>query len=247
MESFAIHPASSSSWGAEAAARLCKIILEHNTGTAQQIQENRNDLLDLLSVDQLKELDDLGLSLSFLCVYYDRPDMLGYLHNRGINLNESCDPIKFGNPMFYALSMNRHQIIVKLHDLGYSITNPCDTFNTLPLIHAYRIDDKILIELINNLAGRESRAWILWRKHFLRKKYTKIYAYIRIKGIPLLQRAIRGFFGRLCAKHRRQELKLQKKQFEIDERIRLGLAVDDVEDNNDDNDDENNDDENNNN
>jgi len=240
MESFPIHPASSSSWGAEAAARLCKIILEHNTGAAQQIQENRHDLLDLLNDDQLKELDDLGLSLSFLCIYYDRPDMLEYLHKRGINLNESCDPIKFGNPMFYALSMNRHQLVVKLHDLGYSITNPCDTFNTLPLAHAYRIDDKILIDLIINLAGREMRAWTIWRKHFLRKKYTKIYFYMRTKGIPLLQRAVRGFFGRLRAKRRRQELLLLKKQLEREERIRLGLVVDDFDNDDDDNNDDDN-------
>ncbi len=248
MESLLIHPASSSSWGAEAAARLCKIVLDHNTGAAQQIQENRSDLLDLLSVDQLKEQDDLGLSLSFLCVYYDRPDMLEYLHKRGINLSESCDPIKFGNPMFYALSMNRHQLVTKLHDLGYSVANPCDTFNTLPILHAYRIDDKILIDLITYLAGRELRAWILWRKHFLRKKYTKRYAYIRTTGIPLLQRAIRGFFGRLRANRKRQEVIMLRKQFERDERIRLGLAVDDNKDESDDNadnaddvDDENND------
>ena len=95
------------------------------------------------------------------------------------------------------------------------------------------------------MAGRELRAWVLWRKHFLRKKYTNRYAYIRTIGIPLLQRAIRGFFGRLRANQRRQELIMLKKQFEREERIRLGLAVDDdnneSDDNADDIDDENND------
>ena len=91
-----IHRASSSSWGDESVARLCSIIVDSNNGMAQQIMENRHDLLDIYSLDELKETDDLGLTLPFLAVYYDRPDMLKYLHQRGFDLSTTCDAMKFG-------------------------------------------------------------------------------------------------------------------------------------------------------
>ena len=73
-----IHAASSRSWGDEGAARLCKIILESNTGFTQQILENRHDLLDMATDEQLMEpVDDIGMTLPFLCVYYDKPKMIG--------------------------------------------------------------------------------------------------------------------------------------------------------------------------
>jgi hypothetical protein len=76
---YLIHPASSTSWGSEAGARLCKLLVDANTGIAQQIIENRTDLLDLLTLEQLEESDDIGLNAVFLAVYYDRPEILRYL------------------------------------------------------------------------------------------------------------------------------------------------------------------------
>ena len=63
-----IHRASSKSWGDEAAARLCKVILESNHAVAQQVVENKTDLLDLLSFEELIEVDDIGLNVVFFAV-----------------------------------------------------------------------------------------------------------------------------------------------------------------------------------
>jgi hypothetical protein len=81
---------SSDLWGGESTARLCQIIVEANDGMAQQVAENRTDLLDLLLKKDLEKVDDIGLSLPYLAVHYDRPEMLLYLHGRGLDQCSTC-------------------------------------------------------------------------------------------------------------------------------------------------------------
>ena len=99
---FGVHPASSSSWGENSCAKLCQIIVNSNSAFLQSVIENKIDLLDVLTLDELKISDDLGISLPFLCVHYERPEILTYLCKRGIDLSLPCDPMGFGNTMFYA-------------------------------------------------------------------------------------------------------------------------------------------------
>lgn len=61
-------------------------------------------------LQQLRDTDDLGLTLPFLAVYYDRPDMLKYLRKRGFDLSQPCDPMNFGNTMFYAISLGSFKL-----------------------------------------------------------------------------------------------------------------------------------------
>lgn len=193
--------ASSSSWGDQAIGRLCEIIMDANDGRIQQIMENRHDLLDLLSKEELERVDnDLQLSLPFLAVHHDRPDMIRYLHVRGLDLSKPCDSIGYGTPMFYAVSMSRHAVAMTLYALGVQISVPCETFfNMLPLFYAKRKDDHFLISWIEDLNAKENKAREFFRKNFLRNLYTKKYHRKRVAAIHL-QRIARGRLARKFAR-----------------------------------------------
>jgi hypothetical protein len=70
---------------------------------------------------ELERTDDLGLSLPYLAVFYDRPDMLRYLRKRGFNLKKPCDPMGFGTPMFYAVYLG--------HEVGHLNDYMSNTFS----------------------------------------------------------------------------------------------------------------------
>ena len=191
-----IHPATSQSWGSEACARLCQIIVESNHGLAQQVVENRTDLMDLCTLDQLEEPDDIGLKLSFLAVYYDQPDILKYLHKRGVDLTKPCDPLNFGNPMFYAVSLQRLRLVTLLDSLFCSVSLPCDIYNQKPIIHAERINDQELSKTILDCSAREMKAKNMFTKNFLKLKQKNKYNRIRM-AIIRIQKIMRGALCRM--------------------------------------------------
>ena len=197
--------------GVESYARLCNMIMESNTGVAQQIIENRHDLLDLLTIDQLTEPDDLGLNCAFLAIYYDRPEMVRYLHGRGIDFSIPCDPMNFGTPMFYAVCYGRHDLVKVLDSIGISVTTVCDSLEQKPIFHADRIDDKEMKYLVGRLSDKQGLAILLCRKNLWKIKARKQYLLCR-KAIMNIQRIIRGFLGRRRCKKRRVKQKL-KAQF----------------------------------
>ena len=135
-----IHRAASSSWGDANCARLCGIIMESNNGIEQSVQENRYDLLDSYSKRQLETPDDLGLSLVFLAIQYDQPDMLEYCSKRGLDLKSPCDPMKFGNAMFYAITLKKYRLIALLDHLGCKVNEPCNDLKQLPIDIADRMN-----------------------------------------------------------------------------------------------------------
>lgn len=222
-----VHHASSASWGDESCARLCGLVVDSNNAAAQQIQENRHDLLDLMSKEELnKPVDDIGLTLPFLAVYYDRPDMLRYLLEREVDLTKPCDPFQFGTPMFYAVTLCKNDLVERLDNLGCSVNSPCDIYNQLPIEHAKRMQNLELIALISHLMSREERAGWLFLKHFLRRKLRRRYVYMVNIGIPLLQRAMRGMFGRKIGREKRNARDRILRHEERDERRRQGIDVD---------------------
>lgn len=198
-----IHKASSSTWQDEAVPRLCQIVLEANTGIAQQIAENRTDLLDILPSSVLSiPTDDLGLTPAFLAVYYDRPEMIDYLHKRGVDLKKPCDAMNYGTPLFYAVSLGKTRLIYQLDMLTNSIGSSCDTFGQLPMVHAQRLDDHRTIEAINWAATKEKRAGLFFMKHWRRIQCRKMY-FKMVKAIPLIQRIVRGMIGRKIIRSKR--------------------------------------------
>jgi len=206
---FGIHVAASSSWGDSACARLCQLVVGANNGLAQQVAENRTELMDLLTPAVLSEpVDDLGLTLPFLAVYHDRPDMLEYLWRRGVDLTAFCDPMQYGNPMFYAIQLRRVQLILKLDLLSVSVRDACDALKTKPAVHARRLNDPHVTQMLEYCLGKEQRAGTLVVKHFLRIKFRKMYLK-KLQAIPLLLRVMRGMI------HRARVRKIKKKKNDV--------------------------------
>lgn len=184
--------ASSQLWGEENVARLCQIIMDANDGMAQQVMENRTDLLDLRSKEELEEIDDIGLSLLFLSVYYDRPDIIRYLHKRGLDFSKPCDPMSFGTPMFYAVNLGKSEVVETLNSLGYSVNAPCETLMELkPSYYASRTGDLITQKKISLLQDREEAAMELLRLYIRRRRARKTFLRARLSAIRL-QKVARG-------------------------------------------------------
>jgi hypothetical protein len=203
--SYGIHVAASSTWGDEACARICELVMNANSGLAQQIQDNSTDLMDILETKDLEgPIDDLGITLPFLAVYYDRPEMLEYLRKRGVDLTKYCDPMEYGNPLFYAIHFRRIRIILCLDLLGVSVREPCDSIKTKPWTHAERLDDSYVKEMLTYCFGKEQRASTLVTKHFKRIKTRKQYLF-KLKVIPLLLRVMRGMIARAKVRLMRKE------------------------------------------
>ena len=202
-----IHRASSQSWGNSACARLCGIVMESNTGISQQIMENRHDLLDLYTKEQLETPDDLGLTPIFLAIQYDQPDMLRYLHKRGLDLNAPCDPMNFGNPMFYAVRLRKHRLIRVLDMLGCPVRGPCDAFKHTAEDNATRINDSFAKHEIHMAETKEHRAAVLFRKNFLKCKYRKLFLK-KVTMATRIQRMVRGMIGRRLGAERKEEMEL---------------------------------------
>ena len=191
---------SSELWGSDATARLCQILLEANDGMAQQIVENRHDLLDLMTLKELERVDDCGLSLPYLAVHYDRPDMIRYLHKRGIDLSKTCDPMDFGTPMFYAVNLGKIHIVEALDSLGVSVTNICDNYlKQTPTYYANNIGDASIAEHIELLMQKEQRAGDLFMKNFLKSKTRRRFLLMK-KSVITIQRCTRGLADRIVVR-----------------------------------------------
>ena len=187
---------SSERWGDQATARLCQLILESNDGMAQQIVENRTDLLEIYSKEELERTDDLGLSLPFLAIYYDQPDALKYLHKRGLDLSKPCDPMGYGTPMFYATYFGRPRLVQALYSLGYSANDPCETaFSLKPMYYATRKDDPYTKETLQTIISKEEKALTLFYKNLLRNRQRKRYLKL-LKSVVKIQKRIRGWAAR---------------------------------------------------
>jgi hypothetical protein len=220
-----IHPASSEKWGASATARLMQIIMETNLAMDAQIVENETYFLDSYTTKQLEDKDDLGLNLVFVAIYHDRPDMLRYLYSRGVNIMAPCDPIEFGSPMFYAVIFQKYRIVDTLEMLGCPVKAPCDILNQTPHDHARRLDDPIMLELLDKIKDRTLRANNILEKNVLRKYWRDKFLLWR-KSIIVIQRVCRGVIGRRKAKKRKEQVEAAAKR----ERMLLAGLITDEDD-----------------
>ena len=189
------HRASSESWGNESGARICQLVMQDNNGIAQSIAENRIDLLELLTLEELNQADDLGLTPIYLAVLYDQPEVLLYLYNRGVNINNFCDPMEWGTPLYYAVTLHRHRLLEVFDQMGINFNDPCDNLGQNAITHARRINDKYSEDLIENLMTRTYRAGMLVLTR-LRTLVVK-NKYLRIKRAAAnINRVLRGRRGR---------------------------------------------------
>ena len=131
--------------------------------------------------------------------------------------------------MYYAVTSGKIDIMKQLDWLGYSVKDDCDSNFDLPITHARRLDDRILIDTIEWISGKEHRAWTLLWKNYLKARCMREYRYMRATGIPLLQRAVRGMFGRRRARKRRATRDERYRKAEKARKRDLGLVVSDSE------------------
>ena len=202
------HFASSQKWsGNQPCARLCKIALESNKGILQSIIEGHTEMLDMLTNEELEEIDpDSGLNAPYLAIYYDRPKIVKYLHERGLDMSKFCDGMDFGTCIFYAVSYLRYEILELLEQLNYDIIGPCDEFGQTPLERAVKMENKKLAAHLEFLIGRRQRVHIVMTKNCMR--YLHRQRYLRLyKALLVVQRIIRGFIGRCRVKTIRKDLK----------------------------------------
>ncbi|KAJ1434181.1 hypothetical protein B484DRAFT_446809 [Ochromonadaceae sp. CCMP2298] len=191
---------SSDLWGEESTARLCQIIVAANDGLAQQVAENRTDLLDLATKKDLEKVDDMGLSLAYLAVHHDRPEMLLYLHKRGLDLSLPCDPMGFGTPMFYAVNLGRLTCVEALDAVGYSVQHVCDAYLKMtPSYYASRLGDTSVASKIALLRDREVTAGHFFRKNILRNTARKRFLRTR-RAAVVVQSMARGMLDRIMVK-----------------------------------------------
>jgi len=204
--SYGIHSGAASSWDDQACAKLCDMVMLANNGLGQQVANNQTELMDVLSTKALEgPIDDLGLTLPFLAVYYDQPEILEYLRKRGIDLKAVCDPMEYGNPMFYAIYLRRIRMIRTLDILGVSVREPCDSLKTVPLQLATRTNDQYVKDEIAYCWGKEQRAGTLVTKHYKRIVERRKYLF-KLKIIPLMLRVMRGMIARARVRRMRKEI-----------------------------------------
>jgi len=190
------HRASSETWGDFSGARLCELVVRSNTGGAHAVADGRTDMLDLMSFEELNEADDIGIKLNYLAVYYDQPDIIIYLANRGVNMTTWCDPMNWGSPLYYAVTLQRHRILEALDQIGVNFNEPCDNLGQTAMLHAKRIRDTYGQKLIKHLMERTQKAGILvlknLRKMVQQNKYQRI-----LNAANIINRVLRGRRGRL--------------------------------------------------
>lgn len=216
---------SSELWGSQATARLHKLVVDSNDGVLQCVMENHTDLLDLMTTEQLNQYEELGLSIAYLAIHHDQPDILRYLHRRGVDLSLPCDHMGFGTPMFYAVALGRTRLIETLFSLGYSVNKACETsFNRLPIYYANRREDIYTQEKLIDIAGREGRALNLLTKNILKlqqlRRYKKVIrAVIRIQAVgrSYLSRRLVGMIRRGDIKYRSGITNLLGKEIQFDD------------------------------
>jgi hypothetical protein len=189
------HRASSTTWGDEAGARLCSLILNENTGASQCVAEGRIDLLEFLTLEQLNEPDDCGLTLIYQSIYYDQPEVFKYLVKRGVNPHTFCDPMHFGTPSYYVVTLRRHRMLEVLDSVNVAFTDPCDSLEQVPMVHAKRIDDHQMIEGLDMYIFRGVRAQLLISKNYRRSVDRKRFLRVR-SAAKTINRLLRGRWDR---------------------------------------------------
>jgi hypothetical protein len=192
--------------------RICEVLLQSNHQILQQVLDEQTDLLDLLSTKELvEEFDDIGINIVFLCIFYDKPKMLHYLFKRGVNLDEPIDPVGFGTPLFYAVSLSRHRIVEKLWHLGCRIEDKCNKFEDLPTKRAADLDEPSMVQFIESLIAKRNRAEALFKNNILRYRYWTKYRKC-IDSSIVLQKYIRRFIA--MRKYENERPKLTRKNTE---------------------------------
>ena len=149
------------------------------------IRENDIDTIrDLyLSGDypDLSKPDDVGNYPAHLAVLFDRPAVLKFLHERGVDLSAKCDSCGYGTPSFYAMHYGKTDILSDLWRMGYDLSSPCDRYGLPPLYYAAKRGDKLTADHISSVMSRGTLQDVMATKlqrcsrgHRDRKRYRQM-------------------------------------------------------------------------
>lgn len=133
-----------------------------------------------------------------------------------------CDPVNFGNPMFYAVSMRKYRCVDMLDLLGVSVKAECDMLKQTPTDHARRLNDYEMIKLIESISGRGLRVANFFYNNYLRAKVRRWFKKV-VECVKTIQRLMRGKLGRKKAKKKR----IKKKKLEGKKKTKEIVIVDD--------------------
>lgn len=189
------------SWGEKESSKLLVTILSSNHCAFQAVQqqdfsESTRNFWNHLSLETLETKDDLGVSLIFLCIHYNRIELFKYLYyERNLNFSIYCDSLDFGMAMYYAILYNRIEMIDLLDSWGYYVTSPCDVLQTLPLQLALYRNQQEILQIIEKCILRVKKTKILFMKNYLKVKFRKRYLMILV-NIRKLQQWVRRRLGK---------------------------------------------------
>ena len=107
-----------------------------------------NDIYLAGDYPDLSAPDDVGNTPAHLAVLFDRPEVLKWLHSKGVDLSKRCDSSGFGTPAFYCTHYGKTGMLTDLWAMGYDLSADCDKFELPPLYYAEKKGDTLTAEHI---------------------------------------------------------------------------------------------------
>ena len=102
----------------------------------------------------LSKPDDVGNYPAHLAVLFDRPEVLKFLHDKGVDLGTKCDTAGFGTPAFYCTHHGKEDMLTVLWELGYDLTDNCDKYGMPPSYYAEKKGDELTVKHLAMLTSR---------------------------------------------------------------------------------------------
>ena len=98
--------------------------------------------------------DDVGNYPAYLAIFFDRPAVLRFLHDKGVDLSRKCDDSNYGTPAFYCMHLGKTNMLSDMWKMGYDLTDPCDKYGMPPSYYAEKKKDAIMIEHLKEVTSR---------------------------------------------------------------------------------------------
>lgn len=109
----------------------------------------------------LSEADELGLTPAYLAVTFDRPEVLRFLDDIGVDLAKPCDAVGYATPAFYCAYHGNVRCLETLARLGVDLKAPCTKYGELPFKFAGRHPPVVADQLVDAVTLRDRSAVVI--------------------------------------------------------------------------------------
>ncbi|GMH62853.1 hypothetical protein TL16_g03568, partial [Triparma laevis f. inornata] len=185
-----------------------------------------NDIYLAGDYPDLSAPDDVGNTPAHLAVLFDRPEVLKWLHSKGVDLSKKCDSSNFGTPTFYAMHYGKTGMLTDLWAMGYDLSADCDKFELPPLYYAEKKGDTLTADHIKACmaAGtlQDVKATIIQRctrglfaRNIYREK--KAHRERQVLAQTIISAPWRG--GVVRMRNNRRELEAEARDDEVDAKL----------------------------